>query len=164
MAAVDGRRARFVEEYLIDLNGSRAAVAAGYAVSSSRVQACNLLANPEVQEELAVAMAERSKRTQITADRVLTELGAMALYDPAAIASHPMEGPADIATLPEMVRRAIVGWGWDKDGHFILKLSPKTPSLELIGRHLGMFKEKVELSGKDGAPLFPSLDVKIARG
>jgi hypothetical protein len=78
----------------------------------------------------------------------------MAFYDPADIAGHPIAGPQDICGLPEPVRRAIVGWGWDKQGNFTLKLSPKTPSLIEIGRHLGI-AQRHEVTGKDGTELIP---------
>lgn len=65
----------------------------------------------------------------------------MAFYDPADIAGANISGPQDIPNLPEDVRRAIIGWSWDKQGNFILKLSPKTPSLELLGRHLILWRD-----------------------
>jgi phage terminase small subunit len=59
-----------------------------------------------------------------------------------------MSGPQDIPNLPEEVRRAIVGWGWDKAGNFTLKLADKNAALTNLGRHLGMFTDKVEHSGE----------------
>ncbi|MNY22928.1 hypothetical protein D3C86_1565690 [compost metagenome] len=53
--------------------------------------------------------------------------------------------PLDLKLLPEQVRRCVIGWSWDRNGNFTLKLAPKTPNLELIGRHLGMFVERKEL-------------------
>ena len=147
------KQVKFVEEYLHDLNGTQAAIRAGYSEKRASEISYQLLQKTTVQESIAAAMAERAKRTQISQDRVLAELAAMAFYDPADIAREVMSGPADIAKLPEQVRRAIIGWSWDKHGNFVLKLAAKTSSVELIGRHLGMFRERVEVTGKDGGPI-----------
>ena len=53
----------------------------------------------------------------------------------------------DIKALPEHVRRAIAGWGYDARGNFFLKISPKTPSLDQLGKHFKLFTDKLELSG-----------------
>lgn len=112
-----------------------------------------MLRKAEIQEAIQSAMKARSQRTEVTQDRVIQELAAMAFYDPADLASTPVNCPADIAKLPEAVRRAIVGWSWDKHGNFVLKLSPKTPSIDLLARHLGMLKDKVEVTGPNGGPI-----------
>lgn len=144
------KQQQFVREYLIDLNATQAAIRAGYAKRSAGQQADDLLKNPEIAAAVQQGMDRRAKRTDITADRVLTEIAHMAFYDPADIASKPMSGPGDIANLPESVRRAIVGWGWDKQGNFTLKLSPKTPALDQLGRHLKLFTDVVEHKGLNG--------------
>lgn len=68
----------FVDEYLIDLNATQAAIRAGYSPKTAAVQASRLLANAKVSAAVACAMAERSKRTGITQDRVLMELAKVA--------------------------------------------------------------------------------------
>jgi phage terminase small subunit len=146
-AKLTPKQARFVEEYLVDLNATQAAIRAGYSERTARQQGDRLLTNADIGAAIAKAQADRSERTEITQDQVLRELSRMGLYDPADIARHPMSGPADIVTLPEEVRRAIVGWGWDKSGNFTLKLANKQGALELIGKHLGMFKDEVKHSG-----------------
>jgi phage terminase small subunit len=161
--ALNPKQTRFVEEYLLDLNASKAAVRAGYSAKTADQQGYQLLQDTSVSAAIQAAQAARSERTKIDADRVVQELTAMAIYDPADIAKQGMAGPEDIAKLPEQVRRAIVGWGWDKQGNFTLKLSPKTPSLDLLGRHLGMFKSQIEHTGKDGAALVPAIAVTINR-
>lgn len=152
---LNDKQARFAAEYLVDLNATQAAIRAGYSEKTAHAQGHDLLKHPEVAERIGVLMAERSARTQISADRVLEELAAMAFYDPADIAAPMLAGervavtgPADIPNLPEAVRRAIVGWGWDRKGNFTLKLSPKTPSLQLIMQHLGMLKTEIDLNFK----------------
>src|SRR5262245_41685739 len=72
---------RFVEEYLVDLNGKRAAIAAGYSAKNAAQIAWQLLHNGRVARAVREAMAARSKRTQITADRVLREYARIAFAD-----------------------------------------------------------------------------------
>ena len=72
------KQRRFVEEYLIDLNATQAAVRAGYAPKHADNQASQLMAKTHVKAEIMRAIAERSKRTGVTADRVLMELAKLA--------------------------------------------------------------------------------------
>src|ERR1700751_1632756 len=72
------RRSRFVEEYILDLNGKQAAIRAGYSPKTAEVQASRLLRNVKVQVALEDAIQARSRRTQITADSVVTELAKLA--------------------------------------------------------------------------------------
>lgn len=73
---------RFVKEYLIDLNATQAAIRAGYSPKTANEQGARLLANVSVQEAIAKAMAERSKRTGISQDRVIQELARIAFVNP----------------------------------------------------------------------------------
>lgn len=141
MRELTGKQKRFVEEYLCDLNATQAAIRAGYSAKTAEWIGPQLLQKTHVAAAIQEAMNKRSVRTEITADRVLREVSHMALYDPADIAGANISGPQDIPNLPEEVRRAIIGWSWDKQGNFILKLSPKTPSLELLGRHLMIWRD-----------------------
>ncbi|MFJ7315259.1 terminase small subunit [Pseudomonas sp. NPDC098747] len=147
------KQKRFVEEYLIDLNATQAAIRAKYSIKSASSIGRDLLQKTPVADAIAVAIANRSARASMAQDRVLSELAAMAYYDPADIGSVRVEKPADIAKLPEHVRRAIVGWSWDKHGNFVLKLASKTPNVELLGRHQGMFKDRLEVT--PAGPLTP---------
>ena len=135
------KQTMFVKEYLCDLNATQAAIRAGYSVKRAEFTGSDLVRNRKVAAAIQEAMDRRSAKTEITADRVLREVSHMALYDPADIAGANISGPQDIPSLPESVRRAIIGWSWDKQGNFILKLSPKTPSLELLGRHLMIWRD-----------------------
>ena len=71
MAKLTAKQQRFVEEYLIDLNATQAAIRAGYSPKTANEQGARLLANASVQEAIAKAMAERSRRTGISQDRVI---------------------------------------------------------------------------------------------
>lgn len=138
------KQAAFCAEYLIDLNATQAAIRAGYSEKTARSVGAENLTKPDIQAEVQRMMTARASKVEVTAERVLQELKLMAFYDPADIAGEDVRCPADIAELPENVRRAIIGWGWDKAGNFTVKLASKTQQLELLGRHLKMFTDKLE--------------------
>lgn len=68
------KQQRFVEEYLIDLNGTRAAIRAGYSAKTANQQAARLLANVNVQAAVSVARKEQSDKAKIDAGYVLDRL------------------------------------------------------------------------------------------
>lgn len=156
------KQAQFVREYLVDMNGTQAAIRCGYSERTANEQAARLLAVVSVREAVQKAMDKRAERTEITADRVLREIAAQAFYDAADIGDIEVTCPKDIRKLPENVRRCIIGWSWDKAGNFVLKFSPKTPSLDLLGRHLKLFTDKVELSGAVDQLTDAQIEAKIA--
>jgi len=149
-----GGSARFVEEYLQDCNGTQAAIRAGYSEKTARFQAAQLLAAPEIAAATETAMADRAEKLEITSERVLQEIATMAFYDPADLMVHaePEEGeensplvvngrtilgprgPHDIQRLPETVRRAIVGRGYDRNQSFTVKLADKLKALDQLAR------------------------------
>lgn len=167
------RQQAFVREYLIDLNGTQAAIRAGYSPKTAAVIAAENLTKPNIQEELAKAKAERSKRTGITADGVLKEyanLGFSKVTDFLTIQTERVlvgrteEGEPisdirqvvilkDTADIPKDKLAAIQSVEIDKDGQIKLKLHDKKGALDSIGKHLGMFIEKHEFTGKDGRPI-----------
>lgn len=143
----------FCAEYLVDLNAAQAAIRAGYSEATAKEMGYENLTKPHIHDCIQKLMDERRKRVRVSADDVLMELKRMAFYDPADIARVSITCPEDILKLPEDVRRCIIGWGYDKAGNFTLKLSGKTQQLEMIGRHLKMFTDKSEITGRDGEPL-----------
>ncbi len=68
------KQACFVEEYLIDLNATQAAIRAGYSPKTAEVQGSRLLGNVTVREAVEAGMKARSKRTEITQDEVIEGL------------------------------------------------------------------------------------------
>ena len=142
---------RFCDEYLIDLNATRA-----YKVAYPRCKkeetanaaSSRMLRNVKVAAYIQDRMQERQKRTEITQDRVLQELAAIAFAKATDYAEIKNECVRikDTGDLDEQQVRAIAGI---KEGKFgvEIKLNDKEKALELLGRHLGMFKDKVEVSG-----------------
>lgn len=144
---VTEKQKRFVAEYLIDLNATQAAIRAGYSPKTANEQGARLLANVSVQGGIAQAMAERSRRTGISQDRVVQELAKIAFVNASDVID--ME---QATVLPGAVREdlACIQSVKVKDGNTMereVKLADKLRALELLGRHLGMFKDKVEVSG-----------------
>ena len=141
----------FADEYLIDLNATRAYRVAYPSVKKDETAAsasARMLRNVKVQKYIADRMQERQKRTEITQDRVLEELATIAFARATDYAEVKGERVRikDTDSLTDQQLKAIAGI---KEGKFgiELKLSDKEKALELLGRHLGMFKDKVEVSG-----------------
>ena len=172
MKKLTPKQQRFVEEYLIDLNATQAAKRAGYSARTSNEQGARLLAHVSVAAAIAAAQAKRSARTEITQDAVLRELALLAFADMGDYIRIEEDGSAifDWSALPEGGTKVISEitqdvsqerLGLDQDGkpQFTnvrktkFKLYDKRAALVDIGKHFGMFKERVELSGKDGGPI-----------
>ena len=146
------KQARFVEEYLIDLNATQAAIRAGYAESSAKDCGWENLQKPAVQAALHEAMDARSKRTAITADRVLQELAHLgfarmddyAEWGPKGVTLKQSEGlTEDQLRAVGEVSETVTQHG----GTIRFKLHDKLGALEKLGKHLGLFVERVEHSG-----------------
>jgi phage terminase small subunit len=148
----------FVREYVVDLNGTRAAIAAGYSEKGARVEACRLLTKPNIQKMIEKLAAERAKKLEITADRVLRELGRLAFSDPRKFfnddgtAKHISQLDDDTAaSLAGLeVFEEYSGKGEDREltGYTKkFKLADKGINLERLGRHLGIFKDPAILAG-----------------
>lgn len=78
MANLKGKQALFVEEYLKDRNGTRAAIAAGYSENTAAEMAYENLRKPQIMEAIASRNAKIMEKHEITQDRVLTELASLA--------------------------------------------------------------------------------------
>lgn len=156
MAKLTPKQERFCEEYLIDLNATQAAIRAGYSEKTANEQGAQLLAKLSIQEKIAELQAARSKRTEITQDRVVKELAAMAFAkatDYAQIADIGGMVTVKITPTDELTpeqQAAIVGIKQTQAG-IEVKLD-KSKALEMLGRHLGMFNDKLELSGAVANP------------
>jgi phage terminase small subunit len=167
---VTAKQQRFVEEYLIDLNGTAAAIRAGYAPKAAFVTASKLLSksNPNtcVRAGVDKALAERSKRTGICADRVVEELAKIALINPEDLLN------LDTATVKGDAQR------YDKaaiqavrvketrapDGSVTfereVKLADKNKALDMLMRHVGAYAK----DRGDAAEGGPAVGVVIMPG
>ncbi len=163
----------FVDEYLIDLNATRAYKVAYPKIKNDETAAAagaRLLRNVKVEGYIEQRMKDREKRTEITQDKVLKELAkigfakgtdfAKVILKQGARIKFDTEGkeiglePYEYQTveivnseeLTEDSKSAIAGIKQGANG-IEIKLNDKVKALELIGRHLGMFSDKLELSG-----------------
>jgi phage terminase small subunit len=154
------RQSVFVSEYLVDLNAKQAAIRAGYSLKYAKLQACQLLRHPKVSEEIQKAMDKRAKRTEITADRVLQELAAIAFSDIRKLYGEdgkllpPHLLPDDIAPVLAAVKVVSERFVNDEENPYHertveAKVWDKLKSLELLGKHLKLFTDKVEIDVSD---------------
>lgn len=158
-----GKQQRFVEEYLIDLNATQAAIRAGYSAKTAQWVGPRLVTKSHVSEAIQSAMVERGKRTEITQDRVLKEFARIAFFDPAKMFDDTGR-PLQLKDIDEDTRRAIAGVDVATVGNSEIgvgeiqkiKIASKLVALEQIGKHLGMFTGK---QGDDETP--PPTKVEI---
>ena len=145
------KQKRFVEEYLIDLNATQAAIRAGYKAGNAQRASeigSELLQKTPVQEAIAQAMAERSRRTGINQDRVLRELARVAFANASDVIN--MEDAtlrADACVDDTAAIQSVKVKTFGEDGvEREIKMGDKLRALELIGKHLGMFKDNMNLT------------------
>jgi len=161
---LDAREQRFVQEYLIDLAPKRAALAAGYAPSTADQKSFGWVSKskstkPHVLAAIFKAQAKRSERTEITQSMVLNELWKMAsanmldytrVQDDLLVLDLSDISREQAAAINKLVCEPVeIGYGDDKRVVQVVKrfdLADKRQSLVDVGRHLGMFKETVNLS------------------
>ena len=138
------KQARFVEEYLVDLNASAAARRAGYSQKTAEWIGPQLLTKSHVQEYLQSAQRERSARTGITADRVIAEIAKVAFADPRKVMSWGPGGvelkdsesltDADAAIISEVSESS------SQSGTSVkVKLHSKLDALEKLAKHVGVY-------------------------
>ncbi|MCY8867390.1 terminase small subunit [Bacillus spizizenii] len=157
MSKLTPKQKRFVDEYLIDLNATQAYIRAGYKANSEAVagvEGHKLLKNPKIEQAISEAMEKRSKRTNITADRVLNQLAKYAFADIRDLMTWNEETGRITLLPPDQIDGSIiteltqtvteVPYGEEMMDKVTTKVKRGDPlkALELIGKHLGMFDPK----------------------
>jgi phage terminase small subunit len=156
--ALTAKQARFVAEYLIDLNATQAAIRAGYSARTAAEIGYELLRRPAVAAAIAEAQAARAQRMEITADRVVAELAKIGFANMADYMRVGADGDPvlDFSTLTRDQASALIEIAVDDyiDGRggearqvrrVRFKLVDKRAALVDLGRHLGIFKDKIEV-------------------
>ena len=146
------KQQRFVEEYLCDLNATKAAERAGYSRRTANEQGARLLAKVSVRNEIDNAIAERSKRTQHSADAVIDELSKLAyanILDYITV-SESGDVVVDLSRITREQASAIQEITVDESRRdrprrTRLKLADKRSALELLGKHEKMWTDRVEV-------------------
>lgn len=143
------KQKRFVEEYLIDLNATQAAIRAGYSPDTAKSIGSENLTKPDIKAHIAKAMAERSMRTGVNADRVIIELAkiafvnAMDVIDQKTATVREDASADDTAAIQSVKVKSFGEDGLERE----IKMADKLKALELLGKHLGMFQDKLRISG-----------------
>lgn len=143
MAKLTAKQQRFVDEYLKDLNATQAALRAGYSEKTAYSVGHENLKKPEIQKAIQEAQNKRSERTEITQDFVINTI---------VETINRCRQAEPVMVKGEQVVEVDVETGelrpvWKFDATNVLK------GAELLGKHLGMFKDKVELSGDADNPV-----------
>jgi phage terminase small subunit len=152
----------FAREYVIDLNGKRAVIAAGYSESGAEVQASRMLRKPKVKALIAKLTEKKLEKLNVSAERILQELARIAFLDPANLFDEAGQ-LKPIGEVDEDTRRAIAGLDHQQlFEHFAkgqakhvgtthkVKLADKTRALELLGKYQKLFADTLELkAGED---------------
>lgn len=130
MNALTTKQELFVTEYLKDLNATQAAIRAGYSAKTAEQMGYQLLQKNSVKTTIDKAIAARTHRIERTADEILRDLADIAQTAKAAYFENPDK--------PALAGAAL-------------------KALELEGKHHGLFRDKVEVTGKNGKPLGQSV-------
>lgn len=160
------KQIRFIDEYLVDFNATQAAIRAGYKAKNAYQIGSENLKKPQIQAEITRRQKDLQNRTEISQDRVVKELARIAFADVTDYAKvknytldkgglkvvRKMVSVVRTTDLTDDQRAAIAGIKEGANG-IEIKLHDKIKALELLGRHIGMFNDKLALSGTDGGPL-----------
>lgn len=150
MAKLTDKQKKFIDEYLVDLNATQAAIRAGYKEKTAYRTGAENLRKPQIQREIQKRMQERQQRTEVTQDMVVKELAAIAFSratDYVEIRSNGVCSTVVIkptSDLSDQQIRAIAGIKEGANG-IEIKLNDKEKALELLGRHLGMWNDKLDI-------------------
>lgn len=168
MSELSEKQKRFCVEYLKDLNGTAAAIRAGYSANSASVQASRLLANAKIKAYINKLKRSRSERTKVDSDWLLIRLADEAdadmadLYDETGMLKPVREWPRIWRTglvdgLETLEQR-------DETGQVIgyirkVKLSKRSTRLDMIGKHIdvGAWRNNVDLTNSDGTMTPPTV-------
>ena len=150
----------FVSEYLVDRNGTQAAIRAGYSENSANEQAARLLANASIQSAINSGVVKIEQRNELKTDDIIRELYRIATFDIREMYDKSGE-MLPLAEMPDTIAKCIVSFeceditaGQGDDRRHIgiskkIKLADKTKALELLGKHLKMFVNRIEVDTGD---------------
>lgn len=143
------KQAIFIAEWLVDFNATRSAIAAGFSEKTAEAAGSRLLRNVKVAAAIAERKARRVEKLDVEAERVSRELAKLSFFDPGRLFDeHGKLKP--VAELDEVTRAAVESVEIDPRTGRLKKvvMAKKGQNLERLGRTLGMFKDRVEHTGK----------------
>jgi phage terminase small subunit len=148
-SSLSAKRQRFVEEYVIDLNGAQAATRAGYASASAKVTASRLLTDDNVAAAITERREKLSRHAEVTAERVVDELAKIAFANMADFIEVAENGCTTVRTsaladrqLAAAIDQFDITTNVKGETRTRLKLADKKGALLDLGRHLGLFADK----------------------
>lgn len=152
---LSGKRKLFCVEYLKDMNGTQAAIRAGYSPGTAQEQASRLLSNSMVKAEIEANMRKKLSKVEVSVERVLAEIARLAFFDPRKLFDDDGK-PIHVSQLDDDTAAAIAGLDIVTQGNqeigfaevLKVKLADKSRNLELLGKYLKMFVERVEHTGE----------------
>jgi phage terminase small subunit len=172
------REGVFAREYVKDLNGTRAAIAAGYSPKTARSAASRLLTKDNIKTLIAELTKTKADKLDVSAERVLRELAFMAFANMKDYIGVQQDGMAYV-DLSKLTRDQAAAIQEITTEEFTLpeseyeeartvtkvkfKLSDKRGSLELLGKYLKLFNDRTELTGPGGSPLEMTVNVIAGR-
>lgn len=133
MTTITEKQKRFADEYLKDLNGKQAAIRSGYSPKTAEVQGSRLLSNAKVQAYIGLKQKKLEERTSVTVEWIIERL--KDVYD------------------KSMQAVPVLDHEGNETGEYRFEANAANRSLELLGKHIGMFTDKLQLGGKDGGPI-----------
>lgn len=150
------KQQRFVEEYLVDLNATQAAIRAGYSAKTAGQIGDENLKKPEIKEAIQARRKELSEKVEITQERVLKEYARLAFLDPRKLFDNT-GAPLPIQDLDDDTAAAIIGLDVVQVGNAEVgvgdvlkyKMADKKGALDSVARHLGMFNDKLDVKVTD---------------
>lgn len=161
MGKLTRKQQAFVQEYLVDLNATQAAIRAGYKTKTARQMAAQNMSKLNIQDAIQDGMKVREKRTEVTQDMVIKQLVKIAFLDIKEVVTWSDDQgikirPSDDVdgTVLTEVSETLSEGGWTKK----VKMSDRMRAIEMLGKHLGMFKENVQLSGSIGVNFVDDID------
>jgi len=148
------KQQRFVQEYLIDLNASQAAARAGYSKKTSDQLGYQLLQKASVQAAIQQGQKKAAEKAELSVDWVVGRLRTVAER---CMQNEPVLDRKGEPVLVETPTGALAP-------AYVFQANAANRSLELLGKHVGMFPDRVEHTGKDGGPIEVEMsDMEVVR-
>lgn len=174
-AEFTARQRAFIDEYLICRVGTQAAIRAGYSQRTARDMASENLQKPHIAAAIEAGEKAIAERNELTQDMVIQELRALGFANMQDYMAPGQDGAPYLdfskltreqaAALQEVTTDRITeGAGKNKCTirRIKFKLADKRAALVDLGKHLGMFKERHEITGKDGGPITTEMTLEQA--
>ena len=160
MAKLTEKQKRFVAEYLVDLNATQAAIRAGYSPKTANRIGSQNLSKVDVQAEIEKRRATLRNKLEITQEKVIEELAAVAFANGADFAQVTKTGLVRIIPtedIPQDKRKALASIKEGANGTEI-KTYDKVRALELLGKHLGVFDSNNGVAAEQENNIFDVID------